>query len=176
MLPALALGAEKPAPETLARPPRGRGERLLAWPLVARAYLWLGIIEAAAAMAAFFYVLHCGGWSYGELPGADDALYRQATTACLATIVVMQVCNLFVCRDPHRSVFASGPAGNPLLLWGIAAEAAVILAIVYTPWGNVLFGTEPLEPRVWAFMLPFAVAMLVLEELRKWSRRRSLAL
>jgi sodium/potassium-transporting ATPase subunit alpha len=40
MLPALALGAEKPDPAVMQRPPRARGERLLSWGLLARAYLF----------------------------------------------------------------------------------------------------------------------------------------
>ena len=48
------------------RPPRPRRERLLNGPLALRAYLFLGLIEAAAAMAAFFYVLRGAGWTYGR--------------------------------------------------------------------------------------------------------------
>ena len=42
MLPALGLGAEKPAPDIMKAPPRSRADRLLNWPLLARAYLFLG--------------------------------------------------------------------------------------------------------------------------------------
>jgi len=50
---------------------------------------------------------------------------------------------------------------------------ALILAIAYTPWGNRIFGCAPIGWDVWLFILPFAFAMLVLEEGRKgWVRRR----
>ena len=174
MLPALALGAERPAPGIMNLPPRRRVERLIDWPLLARAYLWLGALEAVAAMAAFFFVLVRGGWEYGRMPGAADPLYLQATTACLAAIVVMQVANVFLCRHPRDSVFASGFAGNPLILWGIAVEIGLILIVVYTPWGNLTFGTRPLDAEVWLFVVPFAVVMVMLEEGRKaFVRRRA---
>ena len=144
MLPALALGAEKPDPAVMQRPPRARGERLLSWGLIVRAYLFLGVLEAAAAMAVFFFVLQAAGWQVGETLGKADPLYLQATTACLAAIVVMQVVNLFVCRHPRKSSLSFGLAANPFILPGIAAELAVILAIVYTPAGNWLFGTAPI--------------------------------
>jgi len=52
----------------------------------------------------------------------------------------------------------------------------LIALIVYTPWGNVVFGTAPLAAEVWLFALPFAAAMLVLEEGRKaFMRRRAAA-
>jgi len=165
MLPALALGGEQPAADTMREPPRSRAERLVTWPLVARAYLWLGAMEAAAAMAAFFFVLHAGGWQYGEALGPREPLYLQATAACLAAIVVMQIVNVFMCRDAARSAF--GLAANPLILWGVAFEVAIILAIVYTPWGNAIFGTAPIPDAAWLLMLPFAAAMLALEEARK---------
>jgi len=174
MLPALALGAERPAPGIMNLPPRRRVERLIDWPLLARAYLWLGALEAVAAMAAFFFVLVRGGWEYGRMPGAADPLYLQATTACLAAIVVMQVANVFLCRHPRDSVFASGFASNPLILWGIAVEIGLILIVVYTPWGNLTFGTRPLDAEVWLFVVPFAVVMVMLEEGRKaFVRRRA---
>jgi magnesium-transporting ATPase (P-type) len=174
ILPALALGAEKPDPAVMKRPPRPRGERLLNWPLVARAYLFLGVLEAIAALAAFFFVLDGGGWVYGEVLARNDPLYLKATTACLSAIVVAQMVNVFLCRHPRRSAFSFGIAGNPLILWGIGAELALLLAIVYTPAGNALFGTAPLSPAVWLFVMPFALGMLALEELRKAVVRRAL--
>ena len=167
MLPALALGAERPDPGVMQRPPRPVGERLLGRALLARAYLFLGVLEAAAAMAAFFFVLDRGGWEYGRPLDASDPLYLQATAACLSAIIVMQVVNVFLCRDDRTSAFAFGLFSNPLILWGIVAEVTLILLIDYTPWGNLIFGTAPLAKAVWLFLIPFAVAMLGLEELRK---------
>ena len=176
MLPALALGAEKPDPEVMNRPPRARGERLLSWGLIARAYLFLGVLEAAAAMAVFFFVLDAAGWHYGDLPGKTDPLYLQATTACLVAIVVAQVANVFLCRHPLKSSLSFGLLSNPLILLGIAAELGLILFIVYTPAGNWLFGTAPLGPEVWLLALVFAAVMWVLEEARKlWLRRTAVA-
>ena len=173
MVPALALGAEAPRPDTMTRPPRPRAERLLDAHLVARAYLFLGMLQAAAALTLFFGVLLAAGWQWGEPLGRLDPLYREATTACLATIVVMQVANLFLCRDPRRPAWPLGLHANPLLLWGLAFELTLIAAIVYLPVGNRLFGTAPLAPEAWLAMLPLAVGMVVLEEGRKaWVRRR----
>ena len=171
MLPALALGAEKPDPGIMNRPPRARGERLLSWGLIARAYLFLGALEAAASMAVFFVVLTAAGWQFGDLPGKTDPLYLQATTACLAAIVVMQVINVFLCRHPLKSSLSFSIFGNPLMLLGIAAELGLLLFIVYTPSGNWLFGTAPIGPDVWMLAGMLAASMWVMEEARKlWLR------
>jgi magnesium-transporting ATPase (P-type) len=170
-LTALGLGVERPAPRVMQRPPRPRGEGLMNWPLARRAYLFLGLIEAAGAMAAFFFVLHAGGWKYGQALAPQDPLYLQATTACLSAIVVMQIVNVFLCRSASRSVFSTGLLGNRLILWGVALEIALILLINYTPWGNLLVGTSPVVWAVWLFVIPFAAGMFGLEEFRKWLAR-----
>ena len=172
MLPALALGAERPDPEGMRRPPRARTERLLSWPLLARAYLFLGLLEAMTAMAAFLFVLRVGGWHYGDALDKLDPLYLQATTACLAGIIVTQVINVFLCRDERRSSFSFGLESNRLIILGVTVETALMLGIVYTPWGQTVFGTAPLPAGAWLFMLPFAVAMFMLEETRKLVARR----
>jgi sodium/potassium-transporting ATPase subunit alpha len=172
MLPALALGAEKPHPDVMNRPPRRRNERLLSWPLLARAYLFLGPLEALGALAVFFFVLNAGGWSYGDLPGPLDPLYLQATTACLAAIVLAQMVNVFVCRHPLLPAWRFPLFENRLLLAGLATEGLLLLIIVYTPLGNRWFGTAPLPADVWLFALPFALLLGIAEETRKWVRRR----
>jgi calcium-translocating P-type ATPase len=174
MLPALALGAEKPDPEVMRRPPRARNERLLSWNLIARAYLFLGVLEAAAAMAVFFFVLDAAGWQYGESLARTAPLYLQATTACLATIVITQVMNVFLCRHPLKSALSFGIFSNPLILLGIAAELGLLLFIAYTPAGNWLFGTAPVGAEVWLFAVALAVLMGIVEEARKAWLRRSL--
>ena len=175
MLPALALGAEKPDPGVMQRPPRARDERLLSWGLLARAYLFLGVMEAAAAMAVFFFVLDAAGWRYGTLLDRSAPLYLQATTACLVTIVVMQVMNVLLCRHPFKSTLSFGFFSNRYILLGVAAELAAILFIVYTAAGNWLFGTAPIGADVWLLALAGAALMWGLEEARKAWLRRMLA-
>ena len=172
MVPALGLGAERPDSAVMRKPPRGRRDRLLTPGLLARAYLFLGSLEAIAAMAAFFFVLTRAGWQMGAALSPDGVLYRQATTACLTAIVVMQVVNVHLCRSRKASVFWRPPLGNPVITAGIIAEVALILLIDYTGTGNRLFGTAPLDFTAWLVVLPFAAAMLIAEELRKVIVRR----
>lgn len=174
-LTALGLGVEKPDPQVMQRPPRSQRERLLDLPLGVRAYLFLGVIEAAAAMAAFFFVLYDAGWKYGQPLAYSDPIYLQATTACLSAIIVLQIVNVFLCRSATRSVFSTGLFGNWLILWGVALEITLLMLINYTSWGNALLGTSPTAESVWLFVMPLAVGMLLLEEARKWLARRGLA-
>ena len=168
MLPALALGTEEPDPDTMKKPPRPRAERLLNPALLARAYLFLGPMQAIGAMAAFFFVLRSGGWHWGYMPSTHDPLYLQATTACLSAIVVMQIANVFLCRSERDPLHQRRFMSNKLILAGVMMEISLIALIAYTPWGNAVFGTAPIPLTVWLFIIPFAFGMLALEELRKW--------
>jgi magnesium-transporting ATPase (P-type) len=137
------------------------------WPLAFRAYLFLGLIEAAIAMGAFFFVLHNAGWKPGRALAVHDPVYLQATTACLSAIIVMQIVNVFLCRSTTRSVFATGLRGNALIICGVLSEVAILGLLNYTSWGNSLLGTAPIGWRVWVFLIPCGAGMFVLEELRK---------
>jgi len=173
LLPALALGAEPPRDDVMQQPPRKRGERLLNWPLLLRAYLWLGMIQAALAMAAFFLVLRQAGWHWGEVLGAQDPTYLAATTACLAAIVCAQVANLFVCRDPREASWRLPLWSNRLLWIGLACELTLLALIVYLPALQGLFGTAALPAALWPWLAAGALLLFLLEETRKaWVRHR----
>jgi sodium/potassium-transporting ATPase subunit alpha len=169
MFPALGLGAGKPEPGNMTRPPRSHQERLLNWRLLVHAYLFLGVLEAMVAMAAYSFVLQGSGWHWGESLEAYDPLYLQATTACFSAIIVTQIVNVFLCKMPGRSLFSGQLFDNRIILWGIALEIALVLVIDYTHWGNMIFGTAPIAAEVWLFVLPFALGMVLLEELRKFA-------
>jgi len=174
MLPALALGSEKPTPGIMKQPPRKLNERLLNFPLIARAYLFLGPLEAVACMFGFFWVLKTGGWTWGTMLPASDLLYLQATTACLTAIIVTQIANVFACRSSRESLFSLDFFSNRLIFAGIAVELLLQLFIVYHPVGNTIFSTMPLSWRTWLVLVPFAALLLIAEEMRKlFSRRMS---
>ncbi len=167
MLPALALGAEKPTKDLMKQPPRDPRERLLNFKLLSRAYLFLGPIEAAAGLFGFFYVLKSGDWQWGEMLPSNNLLYMQATTACLTAIIITQIANVFACRSFRESIFRAGFFSNRLIFIGIAFEIALQLFIVYHPWGNAIFSTYPIAAQVWLVLIPFAVILFVAEETRK---------
>lgn len=172
MLPALALGAEKPTKDLMKQPPRDPKERLLSLKLLSRAYLFLGPIEAAAGLFGFFYVLKSGNWQWGEMLPSNNLLYMQATTACLTAIIVTQIANVFACRSFRESIFRIGFFSNSLIFVSIAFEIALQLFIVYHPWGNAIFSTSPISVHIWLLFVPFAVLLFAFEEIRKSLARR----
>lgn len=176
MLPALALGAEKPTPGIMKQPPRRVEERLINTSLIVRAYLFLGPIEAFACMFGFFYLLKAGGWEWATMLPANNILYMQATTACLTAIVITQIANVFACRSHKDSAVNPGFFSNRLIFIGIAFEILMQIFIVYSPIGNSIFSTYPISLEIWLVLIPFALLLLCAEEIRKLIVRRFMAI
>jgi Ca2+-transporting ATPase len=179
MLPALALGAEPPEPGVMEQPPRARTRRLLDAPLLVRAYGWLGILEAAACLGAFFAVWSAAGYGLAELqavtpallahraPEAIAAIHRQATSTALAAIVCCQLGNVLACRSDRTPASRLGLPGTPFLRWGMTSEVAILLAIIYLPPLQAYFGTGPVAATAWPWLALCAPAMVLLDDLRK---------
>jgi magnesium-transporting ATPase (P-type) len=173
LLPGLALGTEAPEPGIMDRPPRSRPDRLIDWP-VARRFTFLGLLNAAASLCAFFFVYLSAGWRPGLAMAASGPLYERATTMCLAGIVASQIGNALALRTDRESIFTVGLFTNRLLLWGILSEVLILLALSYLPFLQSIFGTAPLTGSDLLFLLIFPPLMLLAEELRKaWARRQT---
>jgi len=173
LLPALALGTEKPEPGIMELPPRSRKERLLSMRLLARAYGFLGPIEGIFSLAAFFFVYLINGWrpSMGvavmDPTSSFGAFYIMATTACFGTIVATQIGNGFACRTERESIFKAGLLSNTFYLWAILSEIALLLIFIYFPPLAHFFKLAPLSGWVWIFMLACVPVCLVADEIRK---------
>jgi calcium-translocating P-type ATPase len=174
-LPALALGREAAEPGIMDRPPRSRREGIIQRSMLARAWLFLGVIAAALQMGAYFYVLLRGGWSPGDPVGEGTPLhhtYQQATTMTFMSMVVAQIGTAFASRTETASLFSIGVLSNRLLLWGIAFELALAALFVYTPAFQALLGTAALTATDLLILLPFPFVVWGADELRRYVRRR----
>jgi calcium-translocating P-type ATPase len=176
LLPALALGLEPPEPGIMDKPPRPRSERLLDWKLLLRAYGFLGMLEAAIGMAAYFWFLTSNGWKYGDQLDPNSLLYHQATAITFVAIVVSQVFNVFAARTDRESVFKVGIFKNKYVLVGILYELVLASILIYTPLFQRIFTTGPLGLKEWGFLWMIAPVLLIAEETRKaylrWAYRR----
>lgn len=170
LLPALALGTEKPEPGIMEQPPRPRNERLLSMKLLARAYGFLGPIEGIFSLAAYFFVYLMNGWRPAmgvSAMAATGTVYVMATTACHHTIVTTQMGNGFACRTERESIFKVGFTSNRFYLWAILSEIGILLMFIYVPPFPNFFGFAPVSGWVWLFMFAVAPAPLVADEIRK---------
>jgi len=183
LIPALALGMEKPEPIAMYRPPRRRAQALLDTFLLMRA-LWLGAIETALCYAGFFFVYYIFGYAglarlphWDWLPLAErltsDAgrVYVLATTVFHAGVVTAQIGNVFACRTEKEFVRRMGWLSNRVLVLGVAVEVLLILVMIYTPLAK-WFEHLPLPLHWWPGLLLYAPVLYLLEWIRKSIVRR----
>ncbi|MFT6916396.1 MAG: sodium/potassium-transporting ATPase subunit alpha [Motiliproteus sp.] len=173
ILPALGLGIEAPETDVMKKPPRARSERLLSRNLLLMSYGVVGMIQAAAGFFSYFVVLYAGGWQWGESLASTEPLYRSAITAFFAAIIICQIADVLICRTRRQSLLSVGLFSNPLVLLGIAVELILLGMISYIPAFNIFFGTAPLQGWQLALSVPFAVLILLLDELRRYLVRRN---
>jgi len=171
-LPALALGIEKPEPGIMQLPPRPKKKGVIDKIVLFRGYIFIGLLEAAAVLIIYYFVLYKGGWRPGTQLEQDDTtfanpLHLKAMTMVFLGIVVMQIANVFACRSDKHSVFKLGFFGNKLIFWGIAFELLFAAVIVYTPFFQKVFQTTAIGWTDWAILFIFAPLIFFAEELRK---------
>ncbi len=175
VLPALALGREPAEPGIMERAPRPRSEGVIQRSLMVRAWVFLGLIEAALVLAGFFYVLLRAGWAAGDDVSAGSPLhdaYLQATTMTFAGIVACQVGTAVAARTERASLREVGFFTNPMLLWGIGFELVFAAAIVYLPLLQDVFHTAALGPAEVAILATFPLVVWGADELRRLRLRR----
>ncbi len=185
LVPALALGTEKPEPGLMDRPPRGPKDRLVDRRLIVRAFLWLGSLQTALCFLGFFFLWWTMG--YGNLfhlprpdllPYAqrllthDGLVYVLATTMFHAGVITTQIGNAYACRTERTSVFKAGFFSNRFLLVGFLVELGVISVLIYMMPFQRMFEHGALPLKYWGFLFLYAPVMFLAEEGRKAIVRR----
>lgn len=167
ILPSISLTMEPPEPGIMERPPRSRTSRLFDIKTLARSF-YVGALTGIVAILWCFTVWREAGWSLGMSTMTDNDAYLKGTTVVLVAIMAGQLGNFFATRTNIRSSFTISIRANRWLLPSLAVELAILLAIVYVPFLQSVFGSKPLEPVEWLFLFAFAPVILLLEEARKY--------
>ena len=169
VLPALALGAERPEPDTMNRPPRNPGEHLFSWGVVRR-FLFLGTIESVGVIFVFFWRIHSAHLGFHQFTSATPT-YREALTMTQASIVVSQFFNSFAVRTDRESLWRAGLFSNLPLVGAGVIGLSFMAAVSYVPFLQSVFHTASLRLSDWVMIFAFGVAVLVADESRKaWHR------
>ncbi|MBI4730923.1 MAG: cation-transporting P-type ATPase [Chloroflexi bacterium] len=179
ILPAIALGTEKPEPDLMSLPPRKRQTPLLDRGLLLRSFLWLGLIEAGLCYLGFLAVYVLSGnaallnlpflasvpWPHLlDIPGNLEATAR---TVFLAGVVTAQIGNAFACRTLTAHVTQMGWGSNKPLLAGAALSLVIIAGLVYLPPLQNAFDNQVFPAELWPFLFFYALVIYTFEWFRK---------
>jgi len=166
-LPAVALGAEPPAPDVLERGPvRGR---LLDRRTARRAFGVLGPTEAVVAMTAFSVSLLADGWRPPVAPPAGQL--AAASGAAFLAVVLGQAANAFACRSTRRPVWSVGTLNWLVPIAVVTAVVLGALAVALPSVAALLGQAVPTLPGA-AVSLLAPVAVVGADSTTKWWRAR----
>jgi Ca2+-transporting ATPase len=176
LLPALALGAERPEPGIMRRPPRRGNQPLVDRSLLLRSFAWLGPLEAFFCFLGFFGVyaltlpmpepfsVRAFLETVDQAPPAITAL---AATVYFAAVIFTQAGNAFACRSETQPSSRLGWLSNHWLLGAIALEIAVLGMLLVFPPLTRIYGHSMLPLPAWLYLLVSGLALYSLEWVRK---------
>ncbi|MFA4844635.1 MAG: calcium-translocating P-type ATPase, PMCA-type [Candidatus Margulisiibacteriota bacterium] len=138
--PALALGMDPVTPDIMNRPPRPTHEPVVT---VRRTVLMLvqGAFMAVCALLAFAYMLSAG-----------ESL-AHARTAAFVVLACAQLFHAFNCRSQTESIFKLGVFSNLNLLYACLVSFLLLMAVVYVPFLQGIFKTDPILGTHWLLVI-----------------------
>eukprot|EP00168_Porphyra_purpurea_P021284 TRINITY_DN93_c0_g1_i4.p1 TRINITY_DN93_c0_g1~~TRINITY_DN93_c0_g1_i4.p1 ORF type:complete len:583 (+),score=231.64 TRINITY_DN93_c0_g1_i4:139-1749(+) len=102
----------------------------------------------------------------------QSRVLRRAQTAFFISIIEVQWADVLICKTRYLSLFQQGIFSNLVLNAGLFEETLLGALLVYVPFINDPFGTEPLRIVHWLPALPFVVIIFTYDEIRKFLLRQ----
>jgi len=193
-LPATALGFNKPDPDNMTSPPRGRTEKIIdSWTFFR--YMFIGLYIGFATVGGFIYWYlffdHGPGITYAQLTnfhrcgGTSDyaqSLYSEMDcsifhnprpcTISLSILVTIEMFNTFNALSENQSLLVVPPWANPFVAIAVVASIAIHCIILYIPFFVDIFKTAPLSFDEWTIVINFSLPVIFLDEIMKFFSRQ----
>jgi Ca2+-transporting ATPase len=156
--PALALGMERGDPDTMARQPRPPKE-----PIINR-LMMMGILIQTIAIAS----VTLGAYLIGRNLYPDNPAIP--ATMAFATLSFSELLRAFTARSERYPLVKIGLFTNKWMFYAVASSFVLLLAVLYLPFMQPIFGTVPLTWDQWRFVLPLLLVPAFAAEMTKWVR------
>jgi Ca2+-transporting ATPase len=156
-LPALALGVETGDPDIMDQPPRPVKEPIINREMVTG--IAVQTVAISIAVLAAFQI----GLESGEAHGR---------TMAFATLSISELLRAYTSRSERYSLWSIGFFTNKWMQWAVLSSMVVLIAIIYVPFLDPIFGTTFLTGEDWLVMLPLILIPSVAAELNKWVLRK----
>lgn len=155
-LPGLALASERAERNIMNRPPRDPGKNIfaggMAWHI-----LWVGLLMGLVTLGTQWWALNHSGSHW--------------QTMAFSVLCFSQLGHVMAIRSDRESVFNAGFFSNKPMLLAIALTSGLQLLVIYLPFFNDIFKTEPLTLRELALILAISSIVFVAVEIEKLFKR-----
>lgn len=151
--PALALGTEKGDPDIMDQKPRPPKE-----PIINKT-MWSGVIVQTFAITAVTLFAFWRGLQTD---------FRYAETMAFVTLSASELFRAYTARSERYSIFKIGVFSNKWMNYAVLTSLALMLMVVYVPFFNDAFQTEPLGWSEWLLIIPLLLIPSIAAEITKW--------
>ncbi len=153
-LPGLALAAEPAERSVMRRPPRPPKESIFAHGLGLHV-VWVGMLMGALALGT--EALHAGSAHW--------------QTMVFTVLSFSQLAHVLAIRSERESLFTLGLLSNAPLAGAVALTIGLQMAVIYVPFLNGIFNTEPLTVAELVLVLAVSSVIFFAVEAEKWVAR-----
>lgn len=158
-LPGLALASEPSEPDIMKRPPRHPKQSIFAGGMATH-ILWVGFFMGSVTLGMQAWAIH------HENPNWQTMAF---TVLCFS-----QLGHVMAIRSEKESIFKIGVFSNKPMLGALLLTFALQLLIIYVPFFNVIFNTQPLSWTELGITLGVSSIVFWVVELEKWIKRINL--
>ncbi|EFA86501.1 hypothetical protein PPL_00295 [Heterostelium album PN500] len=191
VFPCLALIMEREEFNLMSLPPRNaKKDHLITLRIYIQSYLFMGTMQSVISMFLFFlYIEEYTGLSWGDMAftygdidftaphvkvSADDFNNIYVPTGTCVTflaLMILQWGNILSIRNRRLSIVTADPLRpkrrNLWIFVGMSCSFIVAIIVTKVPWIQTLFQTGDVPIKYWLLPIPFAVAILAMDEIRK---------
>lgn len=156
-LPGLALASEPSEINIMKRPPRNPIESIFSNGMAVH-ILWVGFLMGVVTIGMQAYAIHVANSHW--------------QTMAFTVLCFSQLGHVMVIRSGQDSIFKIGFFSNKSMIGALLITVSLQLMIVYTPFFNEIFKTQPLT--LYELLLTLAVSSIVFwaVEIEKWIKNR----
>jgi Ca2+-transporting ATPase len=155
----VALAFEPGEKGIIDRPPRSPREGIMSRLLIERTAI-VGLLISAGVIYNFTDALNSG-----------DSI-EKARSVAVTTMVFFQFFQAWNSRSEVESVFHIPFLSNPFLFFSMVGAFFAQLAVLYVPFLQMVFRTEPIALNEWGRILLVSSLVIFVVEADKWFRRR----
>ena len=157
---AVSLAFEPAEENVMNKPPRDPETSILGRRLVFRILM----VSVLIGGVTFFF--------FTRLELNPSYTLETARTITVNAIVFGELFYLFNCRRLHQPALGKGFFTNKVTFISVGTMLALQLSFTYMPFMNVLFGTSPLAPVQWLYIIGLGIGVFILVEMEKLLTRK----